>query len=196
MGSFDVSKMFFRLRRARLIRRRVRPDGVALMASPSEINPYAPPATDGESLPAVAGAGAVARALFSPRQMLAATVFGSIISGLILLQANFRAMDRARDANRTVIFGLLASAALFALLFMLPARIPATPVNIAAALAFYKLAETMQGKAFSEHRAAGGARQSNWLVFGITLGTAVVLLVTLFLILMAAGGPGFDVHPD
>ena len=156
------------------------PDGVALMSPPAEINPYAPPATDGENLPPVAGEGAFARALFSPRQILAATVFGSIISGLILLQANFRAMDRARDANRTVLFGLLASAALFALLFMLPARIPATPVNIAAALAFYKLAETMQGKAFFKHRAAGGARQSNWLVFGITLGTAVVLLVTLF----------------
>jgi hypothetical protein len=159
------------------------------MASPPEINPYAPPATEGEPLAPVAGEGAFARPLFSPRQMLAATAFGSIISGLILLQANFRAMDRSRDAKRTMIFGLLASAALFALLFVLPARIPATPVNIAVAFAFYKLAEAMQGQAFVKHRAAGGARQSNWLVFGIALGTAVVLLVTLFLILMAAG-PG------
>jgi hypothetical protein len=166
------------------------------MASPGEINPYAPPASDGENPPARPTEGAFPRALFSPRQMLVATVFGSVIAGLILLQANYRAMNRGRDANRTVLYGLLASAALFALLFVLPARIPATPVNIAAALTFYKLAEMLQGKAFFRHRGAGGARQSNWLVFGIAVGTAAVLLVTLFLILIAAGGPGFDVHPD
>jgi hypothetical protein len=166
------------------------------MSPPGEINPYAPPASDGESPPTPPTEGAFAHALFSPRQMLAATVLGSVVAGLILLQANYRAMDRARDANRTVLYGLLASVALFAVLFMLPARIPATPVAIATGLAFYRLAETMQGKAFVGHRGAGGARQSNWLVFGIALGTLVGLCVTLFLILIAVGGAGLDVHPD
>jgi hypothetical protein len=159
------------------------------MSSPTEINPYAPPATDGDNPAPAPGEGAFPRALFSPRQMLAATVFGSVISGLILLQANYRAMNRGRDANRTILFGLLASAALFALLIMMPGRIPATPVNIGAAFALFKLAESLQGKDFLRHKAAGGARQSNWLVFGITVGTAVVLLVTIFLIVIALGGP-------
>ena len=39
----------------------------------------------------------------------------------------------------------------------------------------------------SRHRAANGARQSNWLVFGIGAGTAVALLVIMFLILIATG---------
>ncbi len=46
----------------------------------------------------------------------------------------------------------------------------------------------MQGAAFVRHRAAKGERQSNWLVFGITVGTAVVLLVSIFLLVFASGG--------
>ena len=106
---------------------------------------------------------------------------------MILLQANYRAMNRGRAANRTLLLGTLACAAFFGLLFVLPGRIPATPINIAAALTFYKLADTMQGAAFLRHRAANGARQSNWLVLGITVGTAVAVLVVMFLVLIAAG---------
>jgi len=156
--------------------------------APSDpINPYAPPASDGESVPVGPAEDAFPNALFSPKQMLAGALFGSVLAGVILLQANYRAMDRRRDANRTLIFGALASVAFFALLYILPAKVPATPVNIAATLTFYKLADMMQGAAFSRHRAANGARQSNWLVFGITVGAAVALLVIMFLVLIATG---------
>jgi hypothetical protein len=151
------------------------------------INPYAPPAADIDGGPVAPGEDAFPNALFSPRQILAGAVFGSVLAGVIFLQANYRAMNRPRAANRTLIFGTLACAAFIALLFAMPDRIPATPVNIAAALTFYKLADTMQGRAFSRHRAANGARQSNWLVFGIGAGTVVALLVVTFLVLIATG---------
>jgi hypothetical protein len=151
------------------------------------INPYAPPAADIDGRPVKPGEDAFPNALFSPRQILAGAVFGSVLAGVIFLQANYRAMNRRRAANRTLLFGTLACAAFLGLMFLLPDRVPPTPINIAAALTFYKLADTMQGRAFSRHRAANGARQSNWLVFGITVGTAAAVLVVMFLILIATG---------
>src|SRR3954464_3885689 len=151
------------------------------------INPYAPPAADIDGGPVAPGEDAFPSALFSPRQILAGAVFGSVLAGVIFLQANYRAMNRRRAANRTLLFGTLACTAFFAVVFAMPGRIPATPINIAAALPFSKLADTMQGRACSRHRAANGARQSNWLVFGVGAGTAVALLVVMFLILIATG---------
>ena len=156
------------------------------MAGESEINPYAPPAADVDAPPLGPSADAFANPLFSPRQMLVAALLGSPLAGVILLQANFRAMARPRDAKRTLLFGTLAAVAFFALMFILPDRIPPLPINIAAALTFYKVADSMQGAAFTRHRAANGERQSNWLVFGISVGTAVALLVTMFLLLLAS----------
>jgi hypothetical protein len=156
------------------------------------INPYAPPAAEIDAALAAPTADAFPNRLFSPRQMLAGAVFGSVLGGVILLQANYRAMNRRRAANRTLLFGTLACAAFFALVFVMPDRIPAKALNIAAALTFYKLADTMQGRAFSRHRAANGARQSNWLVFGITVGTGAAVLVVMFLILFAAGMSSVD----
>src|SRR4051794_25504523 len=156
------------------------------------INPYAPPTADIDGQPVAPGADAFPNALFSPRQMLAGAVFGSVLGGVILLQANYRAMNRRRAANRTLLFGTLACAAFFALVFAMPDRIPAKALNIAAALTFYKLADTMQGRAFSRHRAANGARRSNWLVFGITVGTGAAVLVVMVLILFAAGMNSVD----
>jgi len=157
-------------------------------APPDPINPYAPPASDLASVPVGPAEDAFSNPLFSPKQMLAGALFGSLLAGIILLQANYRAMNRRRDANRTLIFGALASAASFALLYLLPDKVPGTPVNLALTLTFYKLADTLQGPAFVRHRASKGERQSNWLVFGIAVGAAVALLVTVFLIVLASGG--------
>jgi len=153
------------------------------------INPYAPPAADLNGAAVGPAEDAFPNPLFSPRQMLAASVLGSVLAGVILLQANYRAMLRRRDANRALLFGTLATAAFFALMFVLPERIPATPISIVAALTFYKLVDSLQGPAFSRHRAANGKRQSNWVVFGITAGTFVAVLVIAFLVVIAVGVP-------
>jgi len=85
------------------------------------------------------------------------------------------------------VLGLLASAALIALFVILPARIPGTPVNIATALVFYKLCDVMQGPAFFKHRAAAGARRSNWLVVAVIAATIVALLAVLLGLFLATG---------
>jgi hypothetical protein len=151
------------------------------------INPYAPPASDLTSPPSTTGEGAFPGPLFSPRQMLAAAALGSVIAGVVLLQANYRAMGRAAAATKTLVFGLLASAGLFSVLFMLPARIPGSPITLATALTFYKLADAMQGPAFFKHRAAGGMVRSNWLVLGIIIASAVAVLILAGVFLLTTG---------
>lgn len=157
------------------------------MAIEPTINPYAPPASDLTGPPPGAAEGAFPGPLFSPRQMLAAAFLGSLLAGVVLLQANYRAMGRAAAATKALLLGLLASAALFVVAFALPDRIPTSPLNIAAALTFYKLSDTLQGPAFFKHRGAGGPVRSNWLVFGIIAAAVVAVLILAGVFLLATG---------
>jgi len=148
------------------------------MAGEPTINPYAPPASDGGGAVGGAPAATFLRPMFSPRQIGWAAFFGSLFSGILLLQANFRAMGRPAAANKTVALGLLASVALIALLSVAPKGV-STPLNVATAWAIYKIAVSLQGDAFFKHGIAGGARHSNWLVFGIIIATLTALLVVV-----------------
>jgi len=149
------------------------------MAGEPTINPYAPPASDAEGAPGGAPVATFLRPMFSPRQIGWAAFFGTLFSGILLLQANFRTMGRPAAANRTVVLGLLATVALVALLYVAPKGVR-TPVNVATGWALYKVAVSLQGDAFFKHGIAGGARHSNWRVFGIIVATVVALLAVFF----------------
>ena len=157
------------------------------MAEQPAINPYAAPRSDGEEVPSALGPGAFPRPLFSPRQALAATFFGTLVAGVLLLQANYRAMGRSGAANKALLLGLLSSAVLITIGILLPKDIPSFPINIAVVVGFYKLVDSLQGQSFFTHRAAGGARQSNWLVFGICTATIVTLLLVVIVAVLASG---------
>jgi len=160
------------------------------VADEPTINPYAPPASDvantASAEPSSAGP-AFEQPLFSPRQIGAAVFFGTAVAGIILLMTNFRAMNRPSDAKKTVLFGAVGTVALFALMMLLPKVGRSLPINIGLTMGFYALATALQGQAFTDHREAGGERQSNWLVFGIVLGTGVTMAVILFLLARVVG---------
>ena len=156
------------------------------MAGEPTINPYAPPASDVGGAVGGAPAATFLRPMFSPRQIGWAAFFGSLFSGILLLQANFRTMGRPAAANKTVALGLLASIGLIALLSVAPRGV-STPLNVATGWAIYKIAVSLQGDAFFKHGIAGGARHSNWLVFGIIIATLAGLLVVFFSVAAAVG---------
>jgi len=149
------------------------------MAGEPTINPYAPPASDVDGAVGGAPVATFLRPMFSPRQIGWAAFFGSLFSGILLLQANFRTMGRTAAANKTLALGLLTSVALIALLSVAPKGV-STPLNVATGWATYKIAVSLQGDAFFKHGSAGGARHSNWLVFGIIVATVVGLLAVFF----------------
>jgi hypothetical protein len=152
------------------------------------INPYAPPASDVDARPP-AGTGAFERPLFSPKQIGWAAFFGSVFAGILLLQANFRTMKRPAAANKTVLLGLLATAAVFTVASLMPRGV-STPVNLGIAYGLYKLAASLQGDEFFAHMVAGGARRSNWLVFGIVAATFVGLMFVVAAVVLASGAEG------
>ena len=161
------------------------------MADEPTINPYAPPESDVANTAAIQASPdgpAFEHPLFSPKQILASVFFGTVVAGIILLQANFRAMNRPGDAKKTVLFGIPAGIVLFGVLLVMPKEIPALPINIGIVFGFYALANALQGEAFKAHRAAGGERQSNGLVFGIILGVGVTMAVIMFLLARALAG--------
>jgi len=158
------------------------------VAGEAPINPYAPPAAsiDGPALATGPGNDRFDRPLFSARQIGVAAFFGTVFAGVLLLQWNFRVMRQPGSANKTLGLGLLASLALIALLLVLP-RPVSTPINIAVAFAMNKMAASWQGDAFFKHTIAGGARRSNWVVFGIIMATFAAVMVGMMAIFLAIG---------
>jgi hypothetical protein len=162
------------------------------MADDPTINPYAPPAADVDGAAPGPPDGRFDRPLFSARQIGAAAFFGSIFAGVLLLQWNFRVMRRPGAANKTLGVGLLAIGALIAILSVVPRGV-STPVNFALAFAMNKLATSWQGDAFFKHTTAGGARRSNWVVFGIIVATVVALVGAITALFTALGDTrGFE----
>jgi hypothetical protein len=63
-----------------------------------------------------------------------------------------------------------------------------TPLNIGIAIGFYRMATSWQGEDFMKHRAGGGARRSNWAVFGIIVATFAVVIAAVTGIVIASEG--------
>jgi hypothetical protein len=119
-------------------------------------------------------------------QIGCAALFGWLFAGVLLLQANFRVMERPMAANRALALGLLTSIAILASVFVVPKGGP-TFINLAAAVGLYMLTASLQGDAFVEHRSVGGARRSHWLVLGAVIATWVGLCGAILGILTAIG---------
>ena len=154
------------------------------MAGEPTINPYAPPAASLEAPATGPVEDRFDRPLFSSTQIGVAAFFATIFAGILLMQANFRVMRRTADANRTLWLGALVTVALIVGLFLVP-KGARTPINIAAAIALYRLAGSLQGQAFFRHQIAGGAKRSNWLVFAVIVGTFVGLMAAILAITVA-----------
>lgn len=153
------------------------------------INPYAPPAASLDGPAAGTAGDRFDRPLFSAGQITVATFFGTMLAGVLMLQANFRVMRRSGDANKTLLLGLLAFAGLVGVLFVVP-RGARTLLNIGVTAGMFRLARSLQGQAFFNHTAAGGERRSNWLVFGIIVAMFLVVFLGAMIFAIANGRLG------
>lgn len=151
------------------------------------INPYAPPAHDGETLDVQPVAVEAAGALFSPMQIGVATVFGSIIGGSMLLQANYRAMHEPKAANVTIAIGLLFTAGMYVVTFNVALPFMTLGISLAAIVIFCIATSQLQGDRYTDHVLAGGRRRSSWWVVGAILAwIAVRLAIRLVIVRVRA----------
>jgi hypothetical protein len=133
--------------------------------------------------------------LYSIRQIAAATFVGTPLAGAILMGANYRALGQHTHRRNTLIAGVVATAVVFALAFMLPERFPNFVLPLAYVLGIQAAATQLQGAAIAAHLAKGGERASNWHVVGIAVACLAALVavavgaaVVIALVEAAEGG--------
>ena len=161
------------------------------VAGEPTINPYAPPVASIDAPASGPADDRFDKPLFSSGQIGAATFFGTLLAGVLLLQANYRVMRRPGDANKALGLGLLAFAALIPILLVAPRGV-STPLNIALTFVMSRLARSRQGEAFFKHTTAGGAKRSGWLVFAVIVAVLAAVFLTAMIVAVASGAPFVD----
>jgi len=139
--------------------------------------------------------------LFSSRDVLVATLLGSVMAGSTLLALNYLALRRQRAAVLSLVLGACTVVAVMLAVIMLGDDLPGGPLPVAVvaagtAVAMRFLTEALQGRALSAQRDAGGRVGAGWR--GVVIGAVWLVFVggSLFgaLVLVPALGPGDSVE--
>jgi hypothetical protein len=129
--------------------------------------------------------------LYSPGQVLAATILGAPVAGAILLAHNYRSVGQGSAGRKALLWGGLGTVGLLIVSLFLLEHFPNSVLPASYSMGMYQLAKQLQGREVASHLAAGGARGSNWSVVGIGVACLLVLLVVMIgvaVVVALAGG--------
>jgi hypothetical protein len=120
--------------------------------------------------------------VYSPTQVALSTFLGGPIAMVYVLKKNFEVLENKRAAQTTVIWGSLLVALVVLILPFLPEQFPNLALPLAYGYAARMVAEKYQ---LSKGAIVASDRfefQSNWKVFGVSIGllAAFVVLVGLW----------------
>jgi len=121
------------------------------------------------------------RRLYSVAQIAFAAWAASPLAGCLLLNFNYRALQKPRAAWQALVLGFLATVLVFAIP---PHRLPRMTLPLASAATMWPLALYLQGNATRNHFAFGGRKGSWWTTVGLSFLIVLSLLVVLFVGLM------------
>ena len=147
-------------------------------------NPYSTPEAGPLEQPEKVGK------LYSQNQVLAATFFGSIVSGALLLKHNFTAKKDRATGNVVFYSSIIALALLIALTWNVSEKADRmiSKLFIAAGmLTMYAIYRYHLKSDFEKHVKNGDAVMSNWMVV-----LAIVKIIGIF-ILLIVGWVGYEV---
>ena len=115
--------------------------------------------------------------LYSPTQVMVGSFVGGPFAVVYLLWMNFRALGDEPEAKRTLIWGVVFVAAVFAILPMLPEKFPNYVLPVIYSLGARLVAERfhLTKQAIKESDRYGF--QSNWNVLGISIGFLLAFIV-------------------
>ena len=148
----------------------------------SHDNPYQPPAV------AVHDAVVVdpnAR-LYSLRGIGLGVFFGSLLAGGVLIARNYRALGEPVKARNALVWSLLGTLVLFALVYTFPEQVPGLAFVIVQIVVIVSLASKLQGPAIRALEAQGAQMRSNWSAVGISLLISLGMLAILLLVALLA----------
>ena len=138
----------------------------------SETNRYAPPRAE------LFHPDTVVR-LYSPMQVFSAAWIGGPLRMMWTLRSNFLALDQPARAGQTLIWGIVFTIALLAVMPFVPDGFPSFVIPIGYSFAGRYLAEKLQKTKQDIESSGNLSFHSNWKVLGIALICLAILLLLL-----------------
>jgi hypothetical protein len=114
--------------------------------------------------------------IYSPLQVGIGSFLGGPIAAVFVLWKNFAALDKRLAATQTLIWGLVFLLVLLLVLPYLPDKFPNTAIPIAYSIGAVSVAKSFQMSKESIRDSEQYTFQSNWNVFGISIGFLVAFL--------------------
>jgi hypothetical protein len=121
---------------------------------------------------------------YSPWQVAVGALLASPMGGCLFLAWNYGEMGRPEAKRQALTGGVVSTALVIGLLFVLPENFPNLVVPMVYTLTIQFIANRSQGLAYAKHIEGGGAPHSWWRVLGISLATLVVVLLALWMVAM------------
>lgn len=136
-------------------------------------NVYQPPRVEVEPVSAQAP-------LFTPGQIGVAAFFGTLIASAWLARANFVALGQPEKGNSTLVKGVLITAGIMAIAFVLPVQVPGMVYTLPQLFLARTLADKTFGLLVSVH-----PRASHWRVAGVSLVSFLLIAGLSFGVVLA-----------
>jgi hypothetical protein len=121
------------------------------------------------------------RALYDPTAIGIATFLGTPLAGSALMALNYKNLEKPKLAVWTVVIGIVATALLLVIAFILPDNFPGTGLSLGALLATVVVAKKSQGSLIEAHQQAGGKMGSRWVGAGVGLACLAIVVGLIFL---------------
>lgn len=118
--------------------------------------------------------------MYSPKQVLGATFFGSVLAGAWLMAKNYTAMGQDDKFGVTLAGGVGALVMVLGLSWIVPEELPGMTISLPVAFGAFAMAKSLQGDAFERHQMEGGQKHSNWRVAGICVVALIITMAIIF----------------
>ena len=123
--------------------------------------------------------------LYTPNQILLAAFLGAPIAGAILMAINEQRLGRPKGVLSSLAIGLVMTAIVIGLAFVLPDNFPGLPLSLLGMGAIRALVQMKQADAVARHLQWGGRKGSGWAAAGIgILGGVFVVVVAIAIALV------------
>jgi hypothetical protein len=123
--------------------------------------------------------------IYSPTQIAVSSFCGGPFAAVFTLWKNFRSLENASGAMQTLVWGSLFVVVLFVVVPYLPDKFPNVAIPLAYALTARFIAQQHQMTKQAILESDRYAFQSNWNVFGISIGFMIAFLVAFVMWILA-----------